>query len=522
MVAVPSFVSRNARRGLKLLEFAGDGLKPATVREARQMAAGSISVDKVRRMAAWLARHKVDLESPDADAYLDGTKDRPTPGQVAWLLWGGDIERARQDRAGRWASKKRDELIASGELSKELNMDKMYGREMKDDDEEGGEYGPEYDPLQSLFNAYMAAVRMGPSAEALLKPILSIVDKLRPMYGPTEAGEEPMEEMMSRPMMKGHGDYTNPLQCLLHTYLGLLWYPERSDLRALVMDLIHQAEGIVYPSGDETTSEDGMEGNMGNRDVMARADDRTERTPVQRVIREENGQWCVYSEATGRSFGCYTNRTAAQERLDQIERFSSARLVSATLKELVEWHEDCHRSVDVTPATKLLHDLIEDTMESRGHARPYDITFDDKIDMLVNKNVSVISKADEQRYTLGPWYVPNMEDAHGEFTDEDTLQRSLWDWVRAGDRTIYLQHSDKPAGEMVEIMTIPFPIEAALSVPNQGTTKYAFPANTPFMGTVWEPWAWELVKAGKLRGYSIGGKARRMEADLPEMATIVV
>jgi hypothetical protein len=140
--------------------------------------------------------------------------------------------------------------------------------------------------------------------------------------------------------------------------------------------------------------------------------------------------------------------------------------------------------------------------------------------MLVNKNVSVISKADEQRYTLGPWYVPNMEDAHGEFTDEDTLQRSLWDWVRAGDRTIYLQHSDKPAGEMVEIMTIPFPIEAALSVPNQGTTKYAFPANTPFMGTVWEPWAWELVKAGKLRGYSIGGKARRMEADLPETSTI--
>jgi hypothetical protein len=31
---------------------------------------------------------------------------------------------------------------------------------------------------------------------------------------------------------------------------------------------------------------------------------------------------------------------------------------------------------------------------------------------------------------------------------------------------------------------------------------------------VWESWAWELIKAGQLRGYSIGGKARRIEADL--------
>lgn len=112
--------------------------------------------------------------------------------------------------------------------------------------------------------------------------------------------------------------------------------------------------------------------------------------------------------------------------------------------------------------------------------------------------------------------MPGVEDAHGEFTDEDTLQKALWDWVRAGDRTIYLQHGEKPAGEMVEIMTVPFPVEAELTVPNQGVSKFAFPANTPFMGVVWEPWAWELVKAGKLRGYSIGGSARRMEAELPD------
>jgi hypothetical protein len=68
---------------------------------------------------------------------------------------------------------------------------------------------------------------------------------------------------------------------------------------------------------------------------------------------------------------------------------------------------------------------------------------------------------------------------------------------------------------MVEMLTWPFPISTDMTVPGQGVTKQTFPADTPFLGVVWEPWAWELVKAGKLRGYSIGGSAQRIEADLP-------
>ena len=131
-----------------------------------------------------------------------------------------------------------------------------------------------------------------------------------------------------------------------------------------------------------------------------------------------------------------------------------------------------------------------------------------------------LAKQAEHRYTLGPVYVPDRADAHQEFTDADTLQKALWDWVRKGDRRIFIQHSDKVAGEMVEALTWPFPIEADMEVPNQGITKQVFPANTPFLGVVWEPWAWDLVKAGELRGYSIGGRARRIEADLPEMAVL--
>ena len=115
MVAVPSYVSENAKRGLDLLEFAGGGLCPKTVREARSMAGGSVSPNKVMRMAAWFARHKSDLDNSDANAYLSGERDRPTAGQVAWLLWGGSLGKDRM-QAMEWAERTRDRLREEGEL----------------------------------------------------------------------------------------------------------------------------------------------------------------------------------------------------------------------------------------------------------------------------------------------------------------------------------------------------------------------------------------------------------------------
>jgi len=115
MVAVPDYVAANAKRGLDLLEFAGSGLRPKTIREARSMAGGEVSADKVRRMAAWFARHKSDLQTGDADDFVAGRRERPTAGQVAWLLWGGSLGGDRMD-AMEWAERVRDRLIREGEL----------------------------------------------------------------------------------------------------------------------------------------------------------------------------------------------------------------------------------------------------------------------------------------------------------------------------------------------------------------------------------------------------------------------
>ena len=101
----PKYIKDNAKRGLDLQQYAGDGLTEKTKREARLMADGEISKSKVVRMSAWFLRHEGDLKSPKADEYLRGESDRPTAGQVAWLLWGGSIEKEGRMNAQKWAER---------------------------------------------------------------------------------------------------------------------------------------------------------------------------------------------------------------------------------------------------------------------------------------------------------------------------------------------------------------------------------------------------------------------------------
>jgi len=92
----PAYMRAAARRGLEYYEqgLAGDGVTPGTIREARAMAEGTVSDDKWIRIAAWIARHLVDLDSPDADPESD---NYPSAGVVAHLLWGsGPSKRAAQ------------------------------------------------------------------------------------------------------------------------------------------------------------------------------------------------------------------------------------------------------------------------------------------------------------------------------------------------------------------------------------------------------------------------------------------
>jgi len=109
-LSVPAFIQANAERGLKYLAegYGGDGLTEGTKQAAREMAAGNISENKIRKMAPWFARHKVDGQAPKNSNQSD--PGYPGAGLVAWLLWGGDSDFS--DRAQNWAQRKIDALDA--------------------------------------------------------------------------------------------------------------------------------------------------------------------------------------------------------------------------------------------------------------------------------------------------------------------------------------------------------------------------------------------------------------------------
>jgi HK97 family phage prohead protease len=103
----PGWMRENARRGIRWYEegYAGDGLRPETVSEAREMAAGEVTEEKAVRMAAWFARHMGDITGVSSD------QDPPTPGMVAHALWGG-WPREESLKAQRWAEQNTAEKSA--------------------------------------------------------------------------------------------------------------------------------------------------------------------------------------------------------------------------------------------------------------------------------------------------------------------------------------------------------------------------------------------------------------------------
>lgn len=85
---LPAYIQAAAKRGLEYYGegLGGDGLVERTIREAREMAAGNISEDKVIRANAWGQRHLVDLDAPKNSNADD--EEYPGAGAVAFYLWG--------------------------------------------------------------------------------------------------------------------------------------------------------------------------------------------------------------------------------------------------------------------------------------------------------------------------------------------------------------------------------------------------------------------------------------------------
>jgi HK97 family phage prohead protease len=107
---IPAYIRSAARKGLDYYGqgLAGEGLVDRTVREARDMARGDITEDKVVRANAWAQRHAVDLQAPKNS---DATNDQfPGAGAVAHYLWG--INPLNPQPARDWFARKSDAIQA--------------------------------------------------------------------------------------------------------------------------------------------------------------------------------------------------------------------------------------------------------------------------------------------------------------------------------------------------------------------------------------------------------------------------
>jgi hypothetical protein len=101
----PQAVADAAKRGLSLRkEFGRGGTEIGVARASTLSNRKSVGFDTLKRMWSYFSRHKVDKKG---SGYND--KDNPSPGKIAWELWGGDAGRdwvegirKRAIKAGVW------------------------------------------------------------------------------------------------------------------------------------------------------------------------------------------------------------------------------------------------------------------------------------------------------------------------------------------------------------------------------------------------------------------------------------
>lgn len=84
---VPSAVKTEAKRGLDWRqEFGRGGIGPGQT-TARMLISNTMTIPRVRKMRAFLARHEVDKQG---EGFKPGQPGFPSAGRIAWALWGGD------------------------------------------------------------------------------------------------------------------------------------------------------------------------------------------------------------------------------------------------------------------------------------------------------------------------------------------------------------------------------------------------------------------------------------------------
>ena len=591
----PESVREAAQRALDWISEgkAGQGFTSVGRGRARQLATGqSVSVDTLKRMRSFFARHIVDKK---AEGFSRGEKGYPSPGKVAWDAWGGDAGRA-------WAESILDRVEKSDypemyDPDEGLNYRQQvlyatlenivseFGAFNEGNGADGAHYmDEENNPFAEdglncancvffqggggceILNVEVAPMGVckfwiipeklvvakhathdqsthgswaGNVSRGLTTSILERVKTGGGLSVNMVDGSEPKKGFMvavkiKKPVDVSADNFFNPSEgrkilsdfvkenkqnlATGKNYLGL-WHNRDSNRVYLDVSQNVQDRATAVRLGSERNQisiwdvANFAEIETGGTGVIKR-----QRDSGNSVARESQG----YDRRRNRGVGEQSLRPTNE--INQNGNKEKAKHGIDKSESENQWSGNSNsRNLESDDQRREEGLGSQDSEELIKHETNYKVN-EDELEKIVSEETIKslgsfeMSKAiDERKFTLGPMYIPYTMDAHNEWTDDEELQQAVWKYVQSGDRRIRLQHNrDVVAGEWVEIMTFPYETQVSMMKSDGGEEQRNFPKNTVFLGVIWEDWAWDKIKNGEIRGYSIGGKAERMFVDLEQ------
>jgi len=152
----PQYMRDAARLGLKYHEegLSGDGIVAQTVEDARKMVAGTVTEEKWRKIAPWIARHLSDLDAIQGDEI--------TAGLVAHLLWGSDGTKEGARRTMKYAEQVVSQLDAQKENNEARQLPPSYRPADSEDVPEGRNCGncEYFDSESGMCSAFNETVKV--------------------------------------------------------------------------------------------------------------------------------------------------------------------------------------------------------------------------------------------------------------------------------------------------------------------------------------------------------------------------
>ncbi len=168
---------------------------------------------------------------------------------------------------------------------------------------------------------------------------------------------------------------------------------------------------------------------------------------------------------------------------------------------------------------------------------------------------NVLKNDEESRYSLGVVYEPDAVDTQGDFAKAADIQKAAWKFgkrlynvakasreiakalLAAGDgNAVQINASEKTLRKMAADLAVAKSkskkvqkgalglqhaywgdelgdiVESYIAPQDMTINGQIVKAGSWLMGVVWSPEAWEMVKSGKITGYSMGGKAKKAAA----------